>query len=43
MMNATGAMNPYNRTAGPYPSTFGQLQNTNMLAASALIGAGAGN
>jgi hypothetical protein len=46
MMNATRQMDPYNRTAGPpgpYPSTFGQLQNTNMLAASAFIGAGAGN
>ena len=44
-MNATRQMDPYNRTAGPgpYPSTFGQLQNTNMLAASGFIGAGAGN
>ena len=45
MMNATRQMDPYNRTAGPgpFPSTFGQLQNNNMMAASAYLGAGGGN
>ena len=31
-------MNPYNRTAGPYPATLSQLQNTGMM--GGMIGAG---
>jgi hypothetical protein len=30
-LNMTQNMNPYNRTAGPYPSTLANLQNTGMM------------